>query len=267
MENGTSPALSAQFFKRAIYIRDLLFELIARDIKLRYKRSVLGIGWSLLNPLAQLLVFNLVFRWILPLNIPNYAAYLFAGLLAWNWFQASLISGAGVIVDHRELVRKPGFPVLVLPVVTVAVNFIHYLLALPILVVFLLASRLPVTPAFAALPALFAIQFIFILSLIYYVATLQVTFRDTQYLLGIVLLLGFYLTPVFYDVAAIPSRYQALYRLNPMVVLIEAYHRVLLDGALPAAPALAWLSLVSLPVLYIGYRIFIRASYQFAEEL
>lgn len=259
--------MNAHLTKPIVYIWDLLYELVTREIKLRYKRSVLGIAWSLLNPLAQLLVFNLVFRWILPLNIPNYAAYLFTGLLAWNWFQAALISGAGVIVEHRELVRKPGFPIPVLPVVTVAVNFVHYLLALPILILFLLISKIPITLAIISLPVLFAIQFLFTLSLIYFVATLQVTFRDTQYLMGIALLLGFYLTPIFYNVAAIPTKYQAVYRLNPMVGLVEAYHSVLLDGNFPSMNGLLALSLVTMALLYIGYHIFIRASYQFAEEL
>ena len=96
--------------RRLIYIRDLLRELVVRDMKLRYKRSVLGVAWSILNPLAQLLVFGFVFRFILPVKIPNYSSFLFCGVLAWNWFSSSLLLSTGAIVDNRDLIKRPGFP-------------------------------------------------------------------------------------------------------------------------------------------------------------
>jgi lipopolysaccharide transport system permease protein len=254
-------------YSQLFYMIDLLRELILRDMKLRYKRSLLGIAWSLLNPLAQLLVLSLIFSLVLPLNIPNYASFLFTGLLAWNWFQTSLYAATGAIVDNRELIRRPGFSPTILPIVTVATNFIHYLLALPILLFFLVINGVSLNAAGLVLPVVFAVQFLFTLSLSYLVATLHVTFRDTQYLLGIILLLGFYLSPVFYDVSSIPDRFQVIYHLNPMVILIDAYRQVLLHGQLPGGLELLALSLVSAGLLWISYRIFIRASAQFAEEL
>ena len=252
---------------RLVYIRDLSRVLIERDLKLRYKRSLLGVAWSLLNPLAQLLVFSLIFRLVIPLGIPNYAAFLFTGLLAWNWFQSSLYEATGAIVDNRELIRRPGFSAVILPVVTVATNFIHYLFALPVLMVFLWMNGIALQSTALVLPVIFAVQFLFTLSLSYFVATLHVTFRDTQYLLGIVLLLGFYLSPVFYDASAIPERFQVIYRLNPMVMLIDAYRQILLQGQLPQGIDLLALSLISAGILWISHRIFVRASARFAEEL
>jgi lipopolysaccharide transport system permease protein len=254
-------------YPQLLYLIDLLRELIGRDMKLRYKRSLLGIAWSLLNPLAQLLVFSLIFSLVLPLDIENYASFLFTGLLAWNWFQTSLYAATGAIVDNRELIRRPGFSAMILPVVTVATNFIHYLLALPILLVFLWINGFSLQASGAALPVIFAVQFLFTLSLSYFVATLHVTFRDTQYLLGIVLLLGFYLSPVFYDISAIPDRFQVIYRLNPMAMLIDAYRQILLQGQMPGWQGLLALSLISAGLLLVSYRIFVRASAQFAEEL
>lgn len=250
-----------------IYLRDLLRELISRDIKLRYKRSVLGIVWSLLNPLMQLLVLSLIFRIVLPLDIPNYNTFLFTGLLVWTWFQTSLFNATGAIVDNRELIRRPGFPAAILPVVTVATNFIHFLLALPILLAFLLLSGIPLSSAIVALPFLFIVQFLFTLSLVYFIAPLHVKYRDTQYLLGIILLLGFYLSPIFYEASAIPPQYQLLYRLNPMVTLVEAYRSILMQGKFPGFLSLLLLSLVSIALLWIGYVVFRRARSQFAEEL
>ena len=184
---------------RLTYYNDLVHELVLRDLKLRYRRSVLGLLWTLLNPLAQLLVLNLVFSRVLPLDIPNYPLFLFTGLLAWNWFQASMYTGTGAIVDNRELIRRPGFTAAVLPAVIVVSYFIHFLLALPILLIFMFISGIQFSSALLFLPVIFATQFILILGLVYFTAAIQVTFRDTQYLLGVLLFLGFYLTPVFYD--------------------------------------------------------------------
>ncbi len=252
---------------RIIYLRDLIRTLIGREITLRYKRSLLGMAWSLLNPLAQLLVFHFVFSLVFPLDVPHYASFLFIGLLAWNWFQTSLQAATGAIVDNRELVRRPGFPVAVLPVISVSANLVHFLLAQPILLVFLILNGLSLSPAILLLPLLFTVQFLLTLSLAYFVATFHVPFRDTQYLLGIALLLGFYLSPVFYPASAIPLKYQGFYRLNPMVTLIEAYRSILLENRLPDPWPLLILIGASLVLLLVGYRFFQRASYSFAEEL
>jgi lipopolysaccharide transport system permease protein len=250
-----------------VYLRDLVRELVARDMKLRYKRSVLGFAWSLLNPLAQLLVLNFVFRRVLPLDIPNYTSFLFSGILVWNWFSSSLYSATGAIVDNRDLIRRPGFPPGVLPVVSIASNFIHFLLALPILLLFLVLSGIPLTPTLFFLPVLFAIQFVLTLSFAYLVAALHVSFRDTQYLLGIALLLGFYLSPVFYDVAAIPVRYRSLYYLNPMVLIIDSYRAVLMRGELPDARGLLLLTGAAMILFWLGRQVFDRSSRHFVEEL
>lgn len=249
------------------YLRDLLYVLVGRDLKLRYRRSILGLLWTLLNPLAQLLVLNLVFRLVLPLNIPNYSLFLFTGLLAWNWFQASLFAGTGTIVKSRELIRRPGFPIAVLPVVTVISSFIHFLLALPILLLFMVSSGIQISAAFLILPVIFAFQFILSLGLIYLLAALQVTFRDTQYLLGVLLFLGFYLTPVFYDSNAIPSQAQMLYHLNPLVTIIDAYRSVFIHAEFPESQPLMLVGLASVALLWISYQVFRKASYRFVEEL
>jgi lipopolysaccharide transport system permease protein len=224
-------------------------------------------AWSLLNPLAQFLVLSFIFQAVLRLDIPNYTCFLFTGLLAWNWFQLSLYSATGAIVDNRELVRRPGFPISVLPVVTVASHLLHFLLAMPVLLAFVILGGLPLTAALLLLPAVLAIQFLFTLSLAYLVAALHVTFRDTQYLLGLALLLGFYLTPVFYDASALPARFQPLFELNPLVVLLASYRRILIQGAPPEALKLLLLGLVAGGLLALGYSVFHRARDRFAEEI
>jgi lipopolysaccharide transport system permease protein len=249
------------------YLWDLLVEMVRRDLKLRYRRSILGLLWTLLNPLAQLLVLDMVFRLLLPLDIPNFSLFLFTGLLAWNWFQASLLTGTGSIVDNREMIRRPGFPIGILPVVPVISYFIHFLLALPILFVFMFLAGIQFSNAFLMLPVIFGVQIVVSLCLIYLLATIQVTFRDTQYLLGILLFLGFYLSPVFYDSSVIPPEGQALYHLNPMVTIIDAYRSVFINAHSPAIQPLIMIGLISFALLWITYLIFRKASYRFAEEL
>jgi lipopolysaccharide transport system permease protein len=255
------------FLHRIVHLRDLVRELVMRDMKLRYKRSFLGIIWSLLNPLLQLLVFSFVFGLLLPLNIPHYASFLLTGVLAWSWFASSLLSSTGAIVDNRELIKRPGFPAAVLPTVTVTSHLVHFLLALPVLFICLLLDVGRITGAAAALPVIIVLQFVLTLSLAYLVATFHVTFRDTQYLLGVLLQLLFFLTPVFYTLAIIPEQYRHLLSFNPMVPLIEAYRSILILGQLPESASLFTLAVSSTALLIISYLVFMQASCHFAEEL
>lgn len=253
--------------RRLVYLRDLVREMVVRDMKLRYKRSVLGIVWSLLNPLVQMLVFMFLSRGVLSLNIPNYPLFVFTGVLVWNWFQPALLQAASAITDNRDLIRRPGFPTAILPVITVTTHLIHFLLALPVLLSFLLISGGRLTSAILMLPLVILVQFLLTLSLGYLVATIHVTFRDTQHILGVSLMLLFYLTPVFYDASALPLRYQAFYHLNPLFHLITAYRAILIYGEMPDMPTLLTLGAMVGLFLWLGHTIFTRASYRFVEEL
>jgi lipopolysaccharide transport system permease protein len=253
--------------RRLRYLHDLLRALVGRDMKSRYKGSALGILWSLMNPLLQLLVFHFIFRLVLRLDIPRYSSFAFSAMLAWNWFQASLLDASGSMLNNRELVKRPGFPVAILPVVAVTTHFIYYLLALPILLVFLIMGGSHLTPITLALPAVLAVQFVLTLSLAYLTAIANVMFRDAHYLLGLTLQLCFFLTPVFYDAAAVPQQYQTLYHLNPMAQLVTAYRGILIEGRAPDWWSLLVLLLFAGGLLSIGLVIFKRTSYRFAEEV
>lgn len=253
--------------RRLVYLRDLVREMVVRDMKLRYKRSVLGIVWSLLNPLVQMLVFMFLSRGVLALNIPNYPLFVFTGVLVWNWFQPALLQAASAITDNRELIRRPGFPTAILPVITVTTHLIHFLLALPVLLSFLLISGGRLTSAILMLPLVILVQFLLTLSLGYLVSTVHVTFRDTQHILGVSLVLLFYLTPVFYDASALPLRYQAFYRLNPLFHLVTAYRAILIYGEMPDIPTLLTLGALVGLLLWLGHTVFTHASYRFVEEL
>jgi len=250
-----------------IHVFDLLRELIERDIKLRYRGSLLGILWTLLNPLAELLVLIFVFKLVLRVDIPNYPPYLFTGLIVYSWFQTSVNFATLSVVGSRELVRRPGVPAAILPIVTVASNLVHFVLSLPILLGLLVLSHIPFTSALVALPFLVALEFVFILGCAYPVATVHVWFRDTQHVLRIALQLLFYLTPVFYEAGSAPERVQWFYRINPMAQMIDAYRAVLLRGELPNLFGILYLIVVSGGLLLLGLTWFRKASYRFPDEL
>lgn len=254
-------------WRRTIYLRDLLRELIVRDFKVRYQRSFLGIGWSWLKPLAQLGVFLFLFGMVLPLDIPHYASFLFTGVLAWSWFSNSVLAAATSITANPELVRRPGFPLHILPVLVVMNEAIHFLLALPIL--FAVASWEVAPPALPllALPLVMAVQFLFTLSLAYGVAAAHVRFRDTQDAVGILLMVAFYLTPVFYMPTRLDKSYEFINSLNPMAQTIDAYRAIIIGQEWPDFMSLLAVAALSGLLIALCLWFFNRQSASFVEEL
>jgi lipopolysaccharide transport system permease protein len=253
--------------RRLIYLWDLLRSLVIRDMKLLYKRSALGIAWTMLNPLLQLAVFAVVFSGVLSVKIPNYFSFAFVGLLVWNWFQMALFQATGVITANRPLIRQPGFPPAILPVVVVMTGLVHFLIALPILMAFLLANHIGITPLIFHIPFLVLLQAGFTICLAYPLAALNVTFRDTQHILGVLLNLLFYLTPIFYALETVPTKYQLFYAWNPMVYLVEAYRSVLLWHKAPDWLPLLILGIITTVLMPLGHWIFQRQSDRFVQEL
>lgn len=253
--------------RRWIHVRDILRELIARDVKLRYRGSYFGMAWTLLNPIAELAVLWFVFGNVLPLRIDNYAAFLFTGLLVYTWFQTSLFHATVAVVSNRDLIRRPDVPLDILPIVSVASTMLHFLLSLPVLFGLLIWTGVPLTRALVALPGLVAVQFVLILALAYPLAALHVWMRDTQYFLKVGLQLLFFLTPVFYEPRAIPERYRDLFQVNPMAAVVDGYRDVLVRGVLPPLQTWVLTGLASVAVLLAGLAVFRRASRYFADML
>ena len=190
------------------HYRDLIRELVLRDIRVRYKRSVLGFAWTLANPLLYLVVFYFVFKMALESNIPRFSVFAFTGIMVWKWFQSSVAQSGAAIVGNRELVRSPGFPTDILPLVTVTSNLVNLLVALVVLAGYQLTIGGGLESQVLFLPVLIGVQFILILSIAYVVAGINVVFRDLGHLVIVVLQMMFFLTPIFYDASMIPEQYQ-----------------------------------------------------------
>lgn len=252
--------------RRIVHYYDLMWVLVGREMKLLYKRSALGVLWTLINPLLLLLVFVFIFRNVIRVDIPNYTSYVFTGLLVWEWFNRSVSQATVVIVGNRSLIRQPGFPLSVLPPAVVMTGMLHFVLALPVLIVFLLFDGVRITIAWLSLPLLLFFQFSFTLALGYLLAGLNVAFRDTQNGLNIVLRVMFYVTPIFYSVDQVPDKIRPIYEMNPMVPILTGYRSILIDGQSPSWVSLSSVVVMILLLLPVSFRLFRHQSRQFVEE-
>ncbi len=248
------------------YQWDLLSNLVQRDIKLHYRRSVLGILWAQLNPLLSLLIFSFIFGKVIPLNIPNYTAYVFTGLLAWNWFSSTVSMANYSLSNSRDLVRKPQFQNEMIIVVSVTTNLVNFLLAMPVLVGVLLFNNLIPNWTLLFLPFVLAVEFCFVLGLALLVSATNVFFRDILHIVTVLVQVWFYVTPIFYAVSP-QNEYAYLINLNPMTHIVNSYRRIFLDRQPPDFLALGVVFLVALAVLGLGWTVFNRLKYSFVDEM
>lgn len=248
--------------------RDLLRELVARDVRLRYRGRVLGVLWSQLAPIASVVVFTVVFSRVIPLGIEDYPVFMLIGVEAWQWFQGGLAAGAASVVGNRDLVRHPGFPLPMIPMFSVASQLVTFIFALPVILgaVALWTGRIPPTAAW--LPVLVAVQLVVTLSAAYLLAALQVFLRDTVEILAVALRLMFFVTPIIYDESRlISSRFSILFHVNPMAHLIKAHRDVLLDGRSPDPGAIITVATVAVLALLVGLRVFTSIQHRFPDEV
>jgi ABC-type polysaccharide/polyol phosphate export permease len=250
--------------------RLLIQSLVGRELKARYRGSVLGFFWSFVNPLLQLLTYGLVFTVILPVTRPPetepYLLFFFCGLLPWTWFQASVMEASGVLIASGPLIKKVMFPAEVLPVVTVLTNLAHFLLGLPILLAFLIAAG-RLTPEALLLPLPIAVQLLFTVGMALFVSALTVHFRDLQNILGHLLHLWFFASPVLYYYGTTTGKARTLLRLNPMSHLLVSYQQMLFDGHFDHWRGLGLTALAAVIAFGIGAFLFDRLRDTLAEEV
>jgi lipopolysaccharide transport system permease protein len=257
--------------------RELIYNLVVRDLKVRYKNSILGIVWSLANPLLMMAVYTVVFKLIGGADQPNYLVFILCALLPWNFFSSSVSQATDSIVTAAPLINKVYFPREVLPISTVLSNLVNFLIALPIF--FLLAWIMgnPITLYAAMLPVIILVEISFILGITLITSTLNVFYRDTRHVLDILLLAWFFLTPIFYPITTVREQYVVmgvtlnprvwLRRLNPMASIIASYRDILYWGTPSSIDFLLRTALTCLATLIVGYLIFLRYSPRFGEEV
>lgn len=259
--------------------RELLWNLTLRELRGRYKRTALGFGWSLLNPLATMLVFTFVFRYVLkitpepgdPSGLDVFAVWLLCGVLTWNLFAGGTSGSMGALIGNANLVKKVYFPREVLIFATVGSLLITHFIELGLLTVLLLLLGNMVLPWLPVLLVLVALLTLFTTGIGLALGALNVYFRDLGHLWGIAILIWFYATPVVYPMSVVELNtsglVERLYRLNPMMQFVTTVREVVYDLRMPSLAVVAYLTVCSLVSMAIGLWTFGKLSPRFAEEL
>ncbi len=259
-------------------IRELTRSLTAREIRSQYKGSVLGWFWSLLNPLAQIITFTLVFSVILraepPVGVPsgqhNYTLWLITGLIPWNLFANGVVGTTGSLLAQGSLISKVYFPRSTVVVSKILAVAFTSLIEFVVMVIVLLAAGNMVLPWLPVVALLFGLELVMVLGMGLMLSVANVYFRDIQYLLNIALQLLFYSAAIIFPLSLIAAhgpRALHIFRLNPLVRLFEAYRDVLYDLRFPPLWDLAYISMWAIGTLLVGYWVFGKLDRRLAEEV
>ncbi len=254
---------------REIYdYRQMIYSLVRKELRGRYKGSALGFMWTFINPLLQLLVYTFVFSIVMPNNIDKFYLYLFIGLIPWLFFSGSLTGGAACILNQKDMVKKIYFPREVMPIAYVTSNFVNMLLCFIVIFAVIIVSGVGINfKAVLYLPIIWIVEYVMCLGGAMLTSALTVYFRDLEYILGIVTMAWMYMTPVVYSLEMVPERLRPLMNLNPMTPVITAYRDVLYSRQVPHISTLASAFVLGIIVLAIGTVSFQKLQRGFAEEL
>ena len=248
--------------------RQMLFSLVKKDLRGRYKASVLGFLWTFINPLLQLVIYTIVFSVIMRSGIENFYLFLFVALVPWLFFSSCLQSGATIVVNNQDLVKKIYFPRIVLPISYVTSSFVNMLLSFIVVFAVLIFSGYGMNFfALLYLPLVMIIEYILSLGIALITSACTVYLRDLEHILGIVGMAWMYLTPVFYPPELVPGKYQLIFNLNPMTSIIEAYRDILYYKTPPQMETLLLAMVLGVVVVFIGSFVFNKLQKGFIEEL
>ncbi len=257
-----------KILKEIYEYRQMIFSLVQRDLRGRYKGSVLGFLWTFLNPLLQLGVYTLVFSVIMRSNIEQYYLFLFVALVPWIFFSGSVTGGTTSILSSAEMVKKIYFPREVLPISFVTSCFVNMLLSFVVVFGVLLVSGFGFNPvALLFMPIIMVVEYLLALGMALVTSALDVYFRDLAYILGILTMAWQFLTPVMYSIEMIPEKLRFIWRLNPMTPVIEAYRDILYYKQIPDIFTLGSAVVMGLLCLVVGEFLFRKLQKGFAEHM
>jgi len=249
------------------YQSELIWHLVKRDFIIQYKRSFLGVLWSLLIPLAQFLVLTFIFQTVIPLNIEAYPVFLFSALLPWSWFSNCLGSAGGIFLNNRNLLLRPNFEPSLLLIVNTLSNLILFLVSLPILLIIMSFFGKSISINFIYLPLLILIEGIIIFGLGLIIATINVLYSDVQHIVNVGLMILFFVTPVFYGIYDIKEGYRYLYSLNPLAPLIQNYRLIIYNSSPPDWSSILFTGIISLIACIIGLAIYNRKIHDVIDTM
>lgn len=253
-----------EFFRDTYRYRELIWALALKELKIRYKRSVLGFLWALLNPMLLMIVLTAVFSTVMAqMQISDYAIFLLSVLLPWTFFSQSLAYAAESIVSNGDLIKKVKVAKLVFPVAAVVSNMINLLLSLIPLILIVAVMRHPFTLKWFYLPVPLLGLTLFTLGATFFFAAINVYYRDVSHILQILLQVWFYLTPIIYKLEIFPARYRMYFKLNPLQYFFNGFRLSVYYGLLPTWQSITVSFVVGFGALYIGFSVFRRKQDEF----
>jgi lipopolysaccharide transport system permease protein len=248
--------------------RQMIFSMVRKDLRGRYKGSALGFLWTFLNPLLQLIVYTFVFSIVLRADIDKFYLFLFVALVPWIFFSSSIITGCTCILAQKDLVKKIYFPRQVLPIAYVTSSFINMLFSFIVIFFVLIVSGHGVNwSALCYLPLIMCVEYVLALGMALIFSALNVFFRDLEHILGIVVMAWMYLTPIMYKAEQVPIQFRSLFYMNPMTPIVIAYRDILYYKQIPHIELLVKAGLLGVGLLIAGMIIFQVLQKFFAEEL
>lgn len=248
--------------------RQMISSLVRKDLRGRYKGSVLGFLWTFLNPLLQLIVYTFLFSVVLRQGIDKYYLFLFVALVPWIFFSTCVAGGANCIIGYGDLVKKIYFPREVLPISFVVSQFVNmiYSFVVVLLVLFVTGYGFNFL-ALTFLPLIMAVEFLLALGMTFLFSAITVYLRDVGFFLGIITMAWQFLSPVMYPMSWVPAKYMVILKFNPMVPVINAYRDVLYYKTIPTVTTLGWAVLTGIFFLIVGEFVFAKLQKGFAENL
>ena len=254
-------------FKKIYNYRELLKTNVKKEIRGRYKNSILGVMWSFLNPLLQLAVYAVIFGALLAGGDPTYHIYICVALIPWTYFTTTITQAAFTVIGNADIIKKVYFPREILPISVVTSGAVNFMISTIIILGFLFMAGLGITPYILLYPVILLIQYLLLIGIAFIVSSITVYFRDLEHIIGVVLMAAFYGTPIVYKLEQLPENLQVLMNLNPMTHLINAYRDIFYYQQMPNITALGVLFTIALGLTIIGYFVFKKLQKGFAEEL
>ena len=248
--------------------REMIFSMVQKDLRGRYKGSFLGFLWTFINPLLQLLVYNLVFSIILRSGVDKYYLFLFVALIPWIFFSSAITGGSVSVIAQKDLVKKIYFPNEVIPISYVTSCFVNMLLGFVVVIGVVIYSGVHISPlALLCLPVVMIVEYFLALGIAMITSAVTVYFRDLEHILTIIAMAWMYITPVVYDIEICPTEYRWIMHINPMTSVIIAFRDILYYGRVPEMMTLLEAVVLGVVFLLIGCLVFHKLKRRFAEEL
>ena len=256
-----------EFLKNLYNYRELLKTSVKKEVRSKYKNSFLGVVWSFLNPLLQIVVYAIIFSLILKNKQENYAIFLCCGIIPWSFFSIAINKSAFTMIENGNIIKKVYFPREIIPISVVTAETINFLISTLIIIGFTVIGGIGISKFILFYPIILGVQYLIILAFSFIVSSICVYFRDLQHFIGIILQLLFYATPIVYSQDAIPREYQWILKYNPMTYIINAYRDIFYYQRLMDFMPLIILFFIGVLACIGNYKIFNKLQKGFAEQL